>query len=39
MGPEQEHGFVLRDWEKVRTDSLTISHAAGAAEGARQDPA
>jgi len=28
------HGFVLRDWEKVRTDSLTISHASGAAAGA-----
>jgi len=23
------HGFVLREWDKVRTDSLTIGHAAG----------
>ena len=23
------HGFVLRDWDKVRTDSLTIGQAAG----------
>ena len=22
------HGFVLREWEKVRTDLLTISNAA-----------
>jgi predicted HAD superfamily phosphohydrolase len=34
----EAHGFVLRDWEKVRTDSLTISQATGApaaVEGAR----
>ena len=23
----EAHGFVLRDWDKVRTDSLTIGHA------------
>jgi 2-hydroxy-3-keto-5-methylthiopentenyl-1-phosphate phosphatase len=26
------HGFVLRDWDKVRTDSLTISQAAGSGD-------
>jgi HAD superfamily phosphoserine phosphatase-like hydrolase len=26
----EAHGFVLRDWEKVRTHSLTISHPAAA---------
>lgn len=25
----EAHGFVLRDWDKVRTDSLTIGPAAG----------
>jgi hypothetical protein len=25
----ESHGFVLRDWDKVRTDSLTIASAAG----------
>jgi HAD superfamily phosphoserine phosphatase-like hydrolase len=25
----EAHGFVLRDWDKVRTDSLTIAHSAG----------
>jgi 2-hydroxy-3-keto-5-methylthiopentenyl-1-phosphate phosphatase len=25
----ETHGFVLRDWDKVRTDSLTIGYAAG----------
>jgi len=25
----EAHGFVLRDWDKVRTDSLTIDAAAG----------
>ena len=25
----EAHGFVLRDWDKVRTDSLTIGYAAG----------
>jgi hypothetical protein len=25
----ESHGFVLQDWEKVRTDSLTIVKAAG----------
>jgi len=25
----ENHGFVLRDWDKVRTDSLTIGYAAG----------
>jgi len=25
----EAHGFVLRDWDKVRTDSLTIASAAG----------
>ena len=33
----EAHGFVLRDWEKVRTDSLTIGHAPSSATGyARQ---
>ena len=26
------HGFVLRDWDKARTDSLTIASAAGAGD-------
>jgi predicted HAD superfamily phosphohydrolase len=26
------HGFVLRDWDKVRTDSLTIGYMPGRAE-------
>jgi 2-hydroxy-3-keto-5-methylthiopentenyl-1-phosphate phosphatase len=26
----EAHGFVLREWDKVRTDSLTIGSAAGA---------
>jgi 2-hydroxy-3-keto-5-methylthiopentenyl-1-phosphate phosphatase len=25
----EAHGFVLRDWDKVRTDSLTFGYAAG----------
>jgi len=28
------HGFVLREWDKVRTDSLTIGYTAGAAPAA-----
>jgi len=28
------HGFVLREWDKVRTDSLTISRAAALDEAA-----
>ena len=28
------HGFVLREWDKVRTDSLSISRATAAARGA-----
>jgi 2-hydroxy-3-keto-5-methylthiopentenyl-1-phosphate phosphatase len=27
----EQHGFVLREWDKVRTDSLTITRAAAAA--------
>lgn len=30
----ESHGFVLREWDKVRTDSLTISKAAAAQEAA-----
>jgi HAD superfamily phosphoserine phosphatase-like hydrolase len=30
----ESHGFVLREWDKVRTDSLTISRAAAFEEAA-----
>ena len=30
----EAHGFVLQEWDKVRTDSLTISEAGGAASQA-----
>lgn len=30
----EAHGFVLREWDKVRTDSLTICRAASTAEAA-----
>jgi HAD superfamily phosphoserine phosphatase-like hydrolase len=33
----EANGFVLRDWEKVRTDSLTIGHSSGAAASAGRD--
>lgn len=33
----ESHGFVLREWDKVRTDSLTISKAAAASPGAAVD--
>jgi predicted HAD superfamily phosphohydrolase len=29
----EAHGFILRDWDKVRTDSITISRAAGPSAG------
>ena len=29
----ESHGFVLREWDKVRTDSLTIAKSAAATEG------
>ena len=36
----EAHGFVLRDWEKVRTDSLTIGQPrSGAAAAAARGPA
>lgn len=30
----EAHGFLLREWDKVRTDSITISRAASAAVAA-----
>lgn len=30
----ESHGFVLREWDKVRTDSLTITRTAGAPQTA-----